>query len=262
MEKNNTLIIVGAGAVENAWSPILCAFKKVMDNDVDIYGANTLFANYIYLLRAYSKIPVDKAKMALKVTLKDTLTLKRAICEEISVAQESGLLKPRKEFVEILRKVVSEPNSGIALISTNWDNVIDLKVAEFFRQMELNTDIRCVHIHGSFEYAEHLYLPSETTQENYRTNEENKNFGLNHLISINLLASASRIILYGISLDPLDAELCQNLCSAILTNNRLKEIVIINPKFKKIKSRIMAINILKRDIKIRCLKPEDITQYL
>lgn len=61
LEKNNIVIILGSGAVENSWMPVLKAFKKVMNMDVDRDGANTLFASFIYMLRFYSKIPVEGA---------------------------------------------------------------------------------------------------------------------------------------------------------------------------------------------------------
>lgn len=186
--------------------------------------------------------------------------MKKAICDEINYAQKNGILKARKEFREILQKFAFEDtNNRVAIISTNWDTVIDQDANDFSNQIKLDKPIKCVHIHGSIEYAAHLYLPSETTQENYRSNEENKNFGLNHFIAINLLQQANQIILYGISLDPLDAELCQNLNNACATKS-LNEIIIINPECDKISNRVRALIFPKREIMIKCFKPDNLDQ--
>lgn len=259
-KKNNIVIIFGAGAVENSWTPVLKAFKKVMDLDVDTDGANTLFASFIYLLRFYSKIPVEQARIHLKGQIENTNILKDAICDEVKYAQKQSILKPRKEFREILQKFVfNDFNNKICLISTNWDTVIDNDVEDFSKQIKIEKP-KCIHIHGSVEYAKHMYLPSETTQENYRSDQENKNFGRNHFITMNILEHVNQIILYGISLDPLDAELCQNLNGMFARNVGLKEIIIINPECKKIKSRVSALIFPKRDIKIKCFKPENLNQ--
>ncbi|WP_409415732.1 hypothetical protein [Flavobacterium sp. PS2] len=61
LKRNNIVIIVGAGAVENAWNPVINAIKTFTDLTVDADGANGFFARLIYLLRFYSKIPVTAA---------------------------------------------------------------------------------------------------------------------------------------------------------------------------------------------------------
>jgi hypothetical protein len=261
IKRNKIVVIVGAGAVENAWVPIINAIKVVTQQTVDIDGANCFFARLIYLLRFYSKMPGDDAKSYLKISRENALILKNVICEEIKIAQSKEILKPRSEFRKILKKFAFNDSwNSICLISTNWDTVIDRDLDDFLNQIygEKQT-LKCLHIHGSIELPEHLYLPSETTQENYRSDTEHKKFGLNHFKTIQFLEQANQILIYGLSLDPLDAELTQIL-SGVGLKNDLREIIIVNPDYERIKNRVKVllyprINI---NIKIRCFSPENL----
>jgi hypothetical protein len=67
------------------------------------------------------------------------------------------------------------------------------------------------------------------------------------------LEQANQILIYGLSLDPLDAELIQILSGASL-KNELRKIIIVNPDYERIKNRIKVllhpriIPILKLDV--------------
>lgn len=258
--KNKVAIITGAGAVENAWAPILSTFRMLLPCDVDEDVANCLFAKYIYLLRAYSKFSDEKSIENLKIEIEQIKTLKDFICDRIKHDQKLGILKARKEFKTILIKFVfTDPNSTFGLVSTNWDTTIDREADEIVRK--IYTDVgssKCFHIHGSVDFPDHVYLPSETSLENYRTDEENKRHGLNHYLTLKFLQQANRIILYGLSLDPLDAELSQILNSTFTTNSNLQEIIIINPDYKKVRNRVSFLLIPKTHIKIKCFTPENL----
>ncbi|WP_423169353.1 hypothetical protein, partial [Stenotrophomonas maltophilia] len=147
--------------------------------------------------------------------------------------QKAGILKARKEFKAIFRKfVLADANSEFGLVSTNWDTAIDREADEIVKYFYTNIEtVKCFHIHGSVDFPESIYLPSETSHENYRTKEEHKRHGENHFLTLRFLKNANRIILYGLSLDPLDAELSQILNSTFSTSSNLQEIVIINPDY-------------------------------
>lgn len=104
-------------------------------------------------------------------------------------------------------------------VSTNWDMVIDaeadLWVKEKYPDIE---SAKVFHIHGSITEHQHLYVPSETSMENYRSDAENHKIGLAHAATHHFLAEANVIILYGISLDPLDTE-SSSACQRIRENN-------------------------------------------
>lgn len=79
------------------------------------------------------------------------------------------------------------------------DAEADLWVKEKYPDIE---SAKVFHIHGSITEHQHLYLPSETSMENYRSDAENHKIGLAHAATHHFLAEANVIILYGISLDP------------------------------------------------------------
>ncbi|MBL0183688.1 MAG: hypothetical protein IPP96_15960 [Chitinophagaceae bacterium] len=122
------------------------------------------------------------------------------------------------------------------LISTNWDTVIDKAADELVKQFYTNIEsLKCFHIHGSVDSHEHLYLPSETSQEKYRSPDDNNRHGLDHYTTLKFFKEANQIILYGLSLDPLDAELRIILNSTFTTSINLREVLVINPDFKKVR---------------------------
>ena len=52
--------------------------------------------------------------------------MKEAVCESLKHGQQTGILKPRKEFEAILNKfVLCNPNNEFGFVTTNWDTVVD-----------------------------------------------------------------------------------------------------------------------------------------
>lgn len=256
--QNKIAMLVGAGAVENAWEPILNCFRPINGHETDADTANVLFAKSICAMRLYSKSP--KGAVQLKEEQELVKSMKEVIGEVLKLAQKTGMLKPRKEFKAILNKFVfANPNNLFGFVSTNWDTVIDSEadrlVKERYKDIE---SAKVFHIHGSIEAHEQLYLPSETSMENYRSDEENDKIGYAHFAMYNFLSEANAIILYGISLDPLDAELNLMLNGAFKQSKTLREIIIINPHYQIVRKRVKILLWPRADITIRCFKPENL----
>lgn len=228
-----------------------------MPYEVDEDVANCLFAKHIYLLRAYSKNSDEKSVENLREQIESIKELKDLVCDRIKHDQKLGILKARKEFRALLMKFVySAPDSTFGLVSTNWDTTIDREADEIVKKIYIDVESsKCFHIHGSVDFPDHIYLPSETSYENYRTDEENKRHGYNHFATLKFLEEANRIILYGLSLDPLDAELSQILSSTFDTSSVLQEILIINPDYKKVRNRVRFLLFQKTHINIKCFVP-------
>jgi hypothetical protein len=55
--QNKIALLVGAGAVENAWEPVLNCFIPINGHETDADTAHFLFAKSICALRLYSKSP-------------------------------------------------------------------------------------------------------------------------------------------------------------------------------------------------------------
>lgn len=258
INKNKIAILVGAGTVENAWTPILNVFKVIYGNEIDTDSANFLFAKSICALRLYSKSP--KGIVQLKEEQGLVSIMKELIAEQLLVYQKAGILRPRKEFSDILDKFIfSNHHNLFGFVSTNWDTVIDDEANRWVKEKYYDIEnAKVFHIHGSIEEHEHLYLPSETSMENYRSDEENHKVGYDHFTTYQFLSEANVIILYGISLDPLDAELNLLLSGAFTKGKTIREVIIINPDYQKIRKRVKILLFPRTDIIIRCFKPQNL----
>lgn len=255
---NKIVILVGAGAVEHAWEPILNVFRLAYGNETDADSANFLFAKSICALRLYSKL--DKGFKQLKEEQETVSLMKEVIGDSLKLAQKAGILKPRKEFAALLDKfVLCNPTNLFGFVTTNWDTVIDIEADRWVKEKYLDIESAEVfHIHGSIEAHENLYLPSETSMENYRSDAENEKVGYNHFATYELLKEANSIILYGLSLDPLDAELNLLLGGTFASSKTVREVIIVNPNYQVVRKRVKILLSRRTGIAVRCFDPKNL----
>lgn len=257
MKQRTVVLIVGAGAVENAWLPIYKSFKNIFDSPVnDADSANFQFTRLVYLLRFYSSAKfAENSKNALENVKKKMEELKHEIVNQLNLSQRSQELKVRSHFETLLMNFIFKEEVKFAVISTNWDTVVNEAVNQFAKKIEHGNVIKTFQLHGSIDKPNSLYLPSEITCENYRSIEEDNEHGINQTILLSMLKKANQIILYGISLDPLDAELNQTIFVS-LKNEDLEEIVVINPEYEKVSNRVkLLLQESKKNIKVSCYNP-------
>lgn len=79
-------ILVGAGAVENAWEPLLNCFREINGDETDSDTANFLFAKSICALRLYSKL--DKGSKQLKEEQESVSLMKEVICVMLLISHK------------------------------------------------------------------------------------------------------------------------------------------------------------------------------
>lgn len=94
--------------------------------------------------------------------------------------------------------------------------------------------------------------------ENYRSDDENYKVGYDHFTTLQFLKQSNSIILYGISLDPLDAELSLLLNGALARSKLIRKVIIIKPDYQKIRKRVKILLFPKTDINIRRFKPDNL----
>lgn len=232
-------LIVGAGAVENSWQPVIRALQPSYDFEIDSDCANSIFARLVYLMRYYSTSTSPGAKEYLKAITDGVNELKNNVAKELTIAEENRSIRARKEFKDILYRFVFSEIHKFVLISTNWDTVINNEInilGESNYPIE-GSNIETINIHGSIISPNGLYLPSEITKESYRSNDEDIKIGTIHGSVWRTLEQSNKTILYGLSLDPLDAELCQTLAAGWSSPN-LREILIIDPEHGKVARRV------------------------
>lgn len=255
--QKSTVLIVGAGALENAWNPIIKSFKDVCNWDLDIDGANFSFARLVYLMRFYSKSEHADSEHYLIELKQNIKHLKEEIAKQLKIAQQKGEIHERKAFQIILKKFIFTNSDRFCVISTNWDTVIDDSINKFIKLNNLPYgSVSTFHIHGIINNPNEMYLPSEITNENYRSKEEDKIHGENHSYMINIINKATKIVIYGLSLDPLDAELSQTLFAGMSQN--LQEIIIIDPNYSKVAKRVLLLlnsREIKHKVKVECYNP-------
>jgi hypothetical protein len=252
-----TAVVAGAGAVENAWAPILRALEPWHDFPLTPDGANSFLARLVYLLRWWSSDPSELGRRELESHLKFLRAVRSAIATELQAAEAAGEIKARHELKLLLHDLLLPFGRRFILVTTNWDSVVKCAIENI-----LYDDYRCeinpLHIHGSVRDPNTLYLPSEMTKEPYRSRGEEMSIGGLHGDIWRALESAHRTILYGLSLDPLDAELGQTLACG-WSNPNLEEILIVNPNHESVARRVNLLLDRRRDVVVKGVNPSSMT---
>lgn len=253
--------IVGAGAVENAWQPILKLFEDDLGYKIDADGANCRFARLVYLMRFYATGTFPDAPKLLKGLSEEVLNMKTEIADALISAEKNGQIRARKELKEILYKFIFSPIHKSVLISTNWDTVIDnaINVYGESNHPQSGSDIESLHFHGNVKEPHSLYLPSEVVREPYRSDKDDMELGTLHGTTWMTIEHCTKTILYGLSIDPLDAELSQTLAAGWSSPN-LKEVIIINPEHKKVSQRVKLLLSEKYPARISGYSPSNLNE--
>ena len=252
-KKMITALVVGAGAVENAWAPVLRALQSYHDFPLTADGANAFLARAVYLLRWWASDNSDRGRNELEKLMALLAQMRNAICAELVLAQKANEIRVRREFASIVDAMLIQHNTEFMLVTTNWDDVVGNALSSY-----LNRTVDCkvlpLHIHGSIRDAHTLYLPTEVTKEPYRSREEEKAIGGLHGSIWRGLERAHRVVIYGLSLSPLDAELGQTLACGF-SNNNLKEVCIVAPDHEQIAHKVNLLLDRKREIAIKGYEP-------
>ncbi len=254
-------LIVGAGAVKHSWEPVLRALQPHFDFPLSPDGANCFLARLVYLLRWYSSDTTEVGKEALDAGKQFLNDIRASICRELHVAQANDELMVRAEFSDIIDSFIVRKNRAVTLmlVTTNWDTVVPDALAQYLHRT-MDGEIVPLHIHGSIANEDTLYLPTEMTKEPYRSPMEEKSIGGVHGSVWRGLESAEQVVVYGLSLSPLDAELGQILAAGY-NNAYLKEISIICPDHALVAHRTNLLFLeADRTIAVRGYDPQDLSK--
>lgn len=259
------VLITGSGAVENAWKPIIRILEPDYKFEFDIDSSNSFLALLVYQLRTVALENTPQSKEHLEIMKRDYNLIKQELCRSLMFAQTHNEIFIRKQFYHILDKFIFQKHIKFVHITTNWDSVVDNAINYYGHSTEGGKigKIKTFHIHGSAESPNGLYLPSEITKEPYRSDDESIEMKKNHSLALNTISACNRTILYGLSLDPLDAELSQILAMG-WNSESIKEIIVINPDCKKVMKRVKLLfsNYNDREIEICGYLPNDLETKL
>lgn len=251
-------LIVGAGAVANAWAPVLRALQPFYGFSLTDDGATSVLARLVHLLRFWAQNPTSHAASELAKLKRFLSLIRSSIAVELEQAEASGELSVREQFNDIVQSTIAGYGDRFILVNTNWDLVVDTAFPVAIAKGWNLKDFNAVHIHGSRKNSDLMYLPSEVTWEPYRTAAEQQTLGGTHAAVWRALEGAGRVVVYGLSLHPLDAELCQTLAAG-LDSGVEKEVLVITPDHKSVAHRINLLVNPARRIKVLGMTPDNLS---
>ncbi len=264
IKKRSVALFVGAGAVENAWVPVSRALQQYYKPKMDADGCNMSLSQLVFNLRFFSnrkhREPYQEEHLA---ALKEQLIVFRnSISYELMISQEKNEILARPELFEILEKYAIYNNKKFMFVSTNWDTVIDNAILAFCHKKFPNKEINLfpLHVHGSIYSTDHLYFPTEVTHEPYRADTEIETLSTINASIMQGLELCERVIIYGLSLSPLDAELGMIL-TAGLDNKKLKEVLIIDPMHELIAKRVNVLLTHKTKVIVKGCCPKNLNRF-
>jgi hypothetical protein len=202
------VLFAGAGAVERSWEPVRRALRKTFPALLTADNAAFAVAHLVYQLRlACSRPAAEDPAHALGEQLRGRLErVRREIAGELRRAQDAGELRTHVSFDRVVERLALAEDAAFTLITTNWDEVVDRRVRELCGPIRAK-QLSIHHLHGRLSEPDSLYLPSEMRCEPYRDQAEARALDALHTAAMRDLERADRMIVYGVSLSPLDVEL-------------------------------------------------------
>lgn len=251
-------LITGAGAVVNAWNPVIRALQPYYDFPLTSDSANSILARIIYLTRWFSCLKTEHGATQYEIHLKLLDELKASISRELKDAQSSGEITVRASLIACAKLFMFSHSKKFVYITTNWDSVGSHAIKKELNKTH-HINIYPLHIHGHVDAPSGIYLPTEMVIEPYRSSEEEMNLGSMHGTAWRALEPATRIILFGLSLSPLDAEL-QQIIACGLDFDCKKEVIIVDPNHKEIAQRVNLLINPTRNISVTGYHPDDLAK--
>lgn len=232
------VLMVGSGAVVNAWAPVLEALEdRIPAADAEL--ANLYMATLVQRLRWLHGIvrkTEGKFRARYQALLRDCLAEYRDTTASIGSAlrAQAGMLHVRPEGPLIVKRLLDTPaqDAPFAIITTNWDfSIAALQDRGTRESAGIN------YLHGTYEVG--MYLPGEVLDEPYRSEDNRSEFGSAMFETVHIVRDAQRLVVYGLSFSPLDAELGFLLYSAAQQRQRpFDEVVVVDLKPDAVISRL------------------------
>jgi hypothetical protein len=227
------VVLIGAGAVANAWEPVLDALgDRLPDRSADT--ANVYFATLVHKLRWLHSMSVAPAvaakarptyKAALQGALHEVNSVTAAIAEHLQ-KWDGNKLRPA---AELIRERLLPQECMFGVVTTNWD----FSALEFLEDRYHDRCTGVDYIHGTYDIG--LYLPGEVVDEQYRDYDGWREMRISALNTVHMLRDISRLIVYGLSISPLDGELGFLLqCAAGQRRLPFEDIIIVDPNHERV----------------------------
>lgn len=222
------VVLVGAGAVADSWRPVLEALgNRIPDRSPD--AANVYFATLVHRLRWLKAMSLkfeiaDKYRSTYVSAFDETLREYREVTAAVASAIKGWDGNKLRPEAATIRKRLLGDECRFAVFTTNWD----FSVTEF---LEGQYHDRCAglhYLHGTYSVG--LYLPGEVIDEPYRGPANRSEFLMAALSTVHMLRDALRLVVWGLRVSPLDAELGFLLQAAVRQRKvPFSEIIVVDP---------------------------------
>ena len=222
------VVLVGAGAVADSWTPVLDALGNRIPDRSD-GTANAYFATLVHRLRwlkaMSAKVDVaDKYRSTYVDAFNEALLEYREVTQSIAAAIQGWDGNKLRPDGALIRERLLYREYPFAVVTTNWD----FSTQEF---LEGHDHDRCTgidYLHGTYSVG--LYLPGEVVDEPYRGPDNRSEFFTSAFGTVHKLRDASRLIVWGLRVSPLDAELGFLLQAVARQRERpFGEVVVVDP---------------------------------
>ncbi len=233
--EEEAVLLVGAGSVDGAWEPVLDALSaRIPERSPAV--ANVYFATLVHRLRwlhdkSVRPVPSPVAQQGYLNELKAALEEYRSVTSKIAQALSASHFRTRPEGQLIREKFLrsSSPYRSFRVVTTNWDFANSDLIEEDGAGRQPGIDF----LHGTFDIG--LYLPGEVVDEPYRGTDNRSEFFTSFLGTVTALRDVPRLVVYGLSVSPLDAALGFLLqWAAKLRKRPFAEVIVVDPSFKPV----------------------------
>jgi len=205
----DTTLIIGSGALENAWSPVYRAIKKVTSLDLNNPDlANLVMARLIFNVRFFNDAVAkcsEKVRVQAEISLNESReylrNFRNCLADELRKSSADREVFLRKDQIKIVK---SHLKGEFSIVTTNWD-VESAKI--------LGNSI-LIPLHGSFENPDGLYLPAEASFDRNSSIQIERQHAATHFAAAEHIGSAFVLIFWGLGINALDAELTVVLSTA------------------------------------------------
>lgn len=242
--QTRTVVLLGAGIQEDSWKPVIRALQRSKYPQVTTDdAATTALAQLVYMMRFYKQFEASDTKKhgaarqetIANVTFWRTIyeNVCAAICEELTTSETNEEMKLRDNFETVWNKFMTVADNH-CLVTTNWDRTIANEVA---KQWEDSDEDTVRHLHGDCRDRASLLLPTEVASEPYKTLEQCAEIASRRIEIVRILGEATRVVIYGLALSPLDIELCCAVTMGMSSGN-VKELWIIDPDYVRVANRL------------------------
>ncbi|MBY0470909.1 hypothetical protein K2X30_07030 [bacterium] len=213
-----TVFIIGTGIVKNGW---LALEQATLPSGIKI-GQHAIdeISYKVFLLRFLSqnRKPNSHSIQFYRSLRREMRKIRKNIISSFSNYQRTNsiYLDIKKDYFQ---KYKGNKN---LIVTTNWDTLLSTRYS---------TQANFVYLHGNINNS-FIYLPTETSVEPYIPHSlSSSSFILQtHGVAIQALEQARRIVLWGISLEHYDAEICCIIGDAHKQRSRKDcEYILINP---------------------------------